>query len=362
MKYWKGYLTAAIFLACGWALTAFAKAHTALMDMIYPYVTRMGQGFLAGWSGGVEFCLWQALLYFIVALVLLSAVLMLLFKWNPIQWTGWVCAVVAVLVFFNTCLFGLNKYSGSLAEDIRLDDTSSGIGALEAAAVYYRDQANTLSEQVSRKGNDVEFGSFEEMSKQAAAGFDNLVYEDSLAVFAVPLDPVKKLGWEKQYARRGVTGVTVGLTGEAAVNPRTPAVMLPFAMCREMAYRGSIGADHDAAFAAYLACINNPDVRFQYSGALMGYRYCLKALEALAEVSGTATLEQLRAGENEYVFRDLQDCNEFLGKKERGDAKAYELLACWHYQEIVLPGLVEEEYNFNPMDKSQVDLSEHPDA
>jgi len=362
LKYWKGYLTAAIFLACGWALTAFAKGHTVLMDMIYPYVTRMAQGFLASWSGGVEFCLWQALIYAAIALVLVSAVFMLLFKWNPIRWAGWVCAAVAIVMFLNTCLFGLNKYSGSIAEDIRLSEIPYDISELEAAALYYRDSANTLSEKVDRNGDDVAFGGFEELADQASAGFDALVYEDSLAVFAGPMNPVKELGWAKRYAKRGVTGVTVGLTGEAAVNPQAPAVMLPFAMCREMAHRGSIGVERDAAFAAYLACVKNPDIRFQYSGALMGYRYCLKALEALAEVSDTGTLEDLRAGETAYLTGDLQRCDEFLGDKEREDATAYDLLTCWHIQEVVLPGLVEEESNFNPMDKSQVDLSGHPNA
>lgn len=363
MKYWKGYLTAAIFLACGWALTAFAKGHTVLMDMIYPYVTRMAQGFLSGWSGGVEFCLWQTLVYAAVALVLVSAVFMLLFKWNPIQWAGWLCAAVAIVIFLNTCLFGLNQYTGSLAEDIRLDETPYDISELEAAAKYYRDQANALGDKVDRKGGgEVAFGSFKEMANQAAAGFEVLIYDESLAVFAGPMDPVKELGWAKQYARRGITGVTVGLTGEAAVNPRTPAVMLPFAMCREMAHRGSIAVERDAAFAAYLACVKNPDMRFQYSGALMGYRYCLKALEALAEVSDTGTLADLRAGESDYVTQDLARCDDFLGKKEREDAKAYDLLTCWHIQQIVLPNLVEEESNFNPMDKSQVDLSGHPNA
>ena len=362
MKYWKGYLTAAIFLACGWAMTAFAKGHTVLMDMIYPYVTRMAQGFLATWSGGVDFCLWQVLIYVAIGLVLFSAVLMLLFKWNPIRWAGWICASVAIVIFLNTCLFGLNKYSGSIAEDIRLDETPYDIAELEAAAVYYRDQANALGEKVDRKGGEVNFGTFKSMAKQASEGFNVLVYDESLAVFAGPMDPVKELGWAKQYARRGVTGVTAGLTGEAAVNPLTPAVMLPFAMCREMAHRGSIAVERDAAFAAYLACMKNPDIRFQYSGALMGYRYCLKALEALAEVSGSDAVDALRAGENAYVADDLKRCDEFLGAKEREDAKAYNLLTCWHIQEIVLPNLVEEESNFNPMDKTQVDLSGHPNA
>lgn len=362
MKYWIGYLTAGILLACGWALEAFAKGHAVLVDMIYPYVARMAQTFLADWSSGVSFCLWQALLFAAVTLVAVSAALMILFKWNPIRWGGWVCAAAAVVIFLNICLYGLNQYSGPLSEDIRLEETPYDITELENAAVYYRDQANALSQQVQRKDGEVETGSFESLATQAVDGFEVLVYDQSLSVFAGSMTPVKKLGWAKGYTARGVTGVTVGLTGEAAVNPNVPGVLLPFAMCREMARRSSIAVERDAAFAGYLACMNNEDVLFQYSGALMGYRYCLKALEALDAVSGSGAAERIREAESIALGRDLKQCDEFFGDREREDAKAYDLLTSWHIQEVVLPALVEEETPFNPMDKTQVDLSDHPDA
>ena len=363
MKYLKGYLAAAILLACSWGLGAFSKNHSVLVDMIFPYVSRMGMNFLAEWSGDLSFCLWQALLFAGIALVIASAVLMIIFKWNPIRWGGWVCIAVAVLIFANTCLYGLNKYSGPLSEDIRLEETPYDITELENAAVYYRDQANALAEQVARDSkNNVNFAEFEVLATQAAEGFDVLVYDQSLSVFAGPTTPVKKLGWAKSYARRGVTGVTVSFTGEAAVNPLTPDVMLPFAMCREMAHRTGIAVERDAAFAGYLACINNPDVQFQYSGSLMAYRYCLKALQALDKVSGNGMAARTRAGESTLLRRDLKQCDEFLGTRERDDAKVYDLLTSWHIQEVVLPSLEEEESTFDPMDKTQVDLSDHPDA
>lgn len=363
MKYWIGYLTAAILLACNWALREFAKAHTVLVDMLYPYVSRMSQVFLADWSSGASFCLWQMLLLAGIALIVASAVLMIVFKWNPIRWGGWVCAAIAVVIFLNTGLYGLNQFSGPLSEDIRLEETEYILAELESATAYYRDQANALSEQVQRDGNgNVKFEDFEVLAEKAHEGYETLVYEKSLSVFAGPMEPVKKLGWDGYFTRRGITGVTVGLTGEAAVNPNTPGVLLPFAMCREMAKRSSIAAEADAAFAAYLACMNNTDAQFQYSGALMGYRYCLRALEALDAVTGAGAAAKVKAEENAYVKLDLMECDSFLGDKEREDAKACDLLTSWHIQEVVLPTLMEEESPFDPMDKTQVDLSDHPDA
>ena len=363
MKYWRGYLTAGILFACSWALQEFAKAHTALVDMIYPYMTRMMQAFLSNWSSSVEFCLWQVLILVCAGLVMATLVLLVIFKWNPIQWFGWVCAGVAVVMLLNTGLYGLNRYSGPLAEDIRLDETEYNINELEKAAAYYRDQANELAALMTRDNSgNVVFSDFETLADRASNGFDALVYEESLAVFAGPMEPVKKLRWADNYTAQGITGMTVGLTGEAAVNPQTPAVMLPFAMCQEMAHRMSILIPKDASFGAYMACMANVDPQFRYSGALMGYRYCLKALEELDSVTGSGTASNVSALESPMVRLDLMVCDDFLGNGEPDDADTCDLLTSWHIQEVVLPSLIEEEELFNPLDKSQVDLSDHPYA
>lgn len=363
MKYWRGYLTAGILLACSWALREFAKAHSVLVDMIYPYVTRMGQIFLSGWSSGVDFCVWQMLLLALITFIIASAVLMIILKWNPIRWGGWVCAVLAAVVFLNTGLYSLNQFAGPLSEDIRLKETDYTIAELEKATVYYRDQANVLADQIQRdEAGNVVFADFKTLSTQAAKGFEELVYEESLSVFAGPMEPVKRLGWTGRYTPKGITGVTVGLTGEAAVNPETPPVMLPFAMCKEMAKRASIAIERDAGFAACLACRKNTDSQFQYSGLLMSYRYCLKALEALDKVTGEGAAARVSAGESESVKRDLAVCDSFYGDNVMKDADACDLLVSWHIQEVVLPSQIEEEKLFNPLDKTQVDLSDNPNA
>ena len=363
MKYWRGYLIAAILAACTWALREFARAHSVLMDMVYPYVTRMAQSFLVDWSSGVEFCVWQMLLLAMIALIITSVILMIIFKWNPIRWGGWVCTAVAVVVFLNTVLYGLNQFSGSLSEDVRLEETDYTITELENAAAYYRDQANILADVISRKSDgNVQFAGFNSLAKQAADGFEALVYKQSLSVFAGAMEPVKKLSWADSFTSRGLTGVTVGLTGEAAVNPQTPAVLLPFAMCREMAHRASIVIEKDASFGAYLACMANEDASFRYSGALMAYRYCLKALEELDLVTGAGAAKRVAEKANANVTWDIAVCDRFFGDRKMDDADACDLFTSWHIQQIVLPSLLEEEQPFDPMDKSQVDLSDHPNA
>ena len=379
MKYWRGYLVAAIFAAISWALTEFAKAHTVLVDMIYPYITRMVVSAFADWTGGLSFCLWQVFLVGLVAAGIVTITLMIVLRWNPIQWLGWVVATVSCIAMLNNVVYGLNEYAGPLADDIRLEVTDYTVSELNEAVVYFRDQANALAGKIKRdaKGNP-DFGTFEEMAQQAAEGFEVLTYEEAISVFAGSTAPVKELTWG---ATKGKSGTIVPLTGEAAVNPNVPTAAMPFSMCKEMARRMAIYSDADAKFAAFLAGIHNSSPEFQYSAYLMAYHYSYAALASVPTSTAQACANKTSAGVNSLMRQDLEKCQKFFGDEEvatsagsgssgektTGGAASMitfstysdvsDLLASWHIQNFVLPLHQEEEEPFNPLDPSQVDLT-----
>ena len=385
MKYWRGYLTAAILLACGWALTAFAKGHTVLVDMIYPYVSRMSMTFLAGWSGGVSFCLWQALLMGFVALVIGSVILMILLRWNPIQWGGWVLAAIVFFCSCHTVLYGLNQYSSPLADDVRLDVTDYTVSELNEATVYFRDKAKDLSVNIQRNEKGApQLENFETLATKAGDGYKALAFDQAMSVFAGSTAPVKKLSWSFLYAIGGDSGATFPLTGEAAVNPNVPAAILPFAMCKEIAHRMSIASEADAQFAAFLAGSNNPDPVFQYSAYLMAYKYCYDALASIPTSTAKTCANETAAGLTENMRYDLQQYTKFFGQRKvtanlkiaateptgpAGDADSFvnitfseytdvsDLLASWYIQNFITPLHREEDLPFNPLDPNQVDLT-----
>ena len=253
MKYWRGYLVAGVLAFFTWGLMQFAQAHGQVLDLVYPFLTRSVQDSLAAWSGQVDVCLWQLLLVLLGVACVASIVLMIILRWNPIQWFGWVLAVASLIFFLHTGIGGLNTYTGALADDLHLSVSEYTLQELKDATIYYRDHANTLAAQVAREGNSVSFPDFDTLAAQAGEGFQRLTYEDYYAVFAGSTAPVKKLGWAEMYTSMGITGVTMPLTGEAAVNPTVPAVSIPFTMCHEMAHRMSITLERDANFAAFLA-------------------------------------------------------------------------------------------------------------
>ena len=378
MKYWRGYLVAAIIAACSWGLVQFAQSHWALVDMVYPYVSRLIQNFMADWSAGVSYCVWQMGILVLIAGVLASVVMMILWKWNVIQWLGWVLAVVSVVLLLNTGLYGLNAYAGPLAADIRLDVTDYTVSELQDAARFYQGKANDLAKKVGRDSQgQPEFAEFSQLAEQAADGFETLTYDRFYSIFAGTTVPVKELGWSDRFTRKGITGIHCGITGEAAVNTQTPDVGLPFAICRQMAMRVCIANKQDASFAAFLACTANTSAEFQYSGYFMAYRYCYDALNTMQIKSAQAAAASLKKNENSYLAADVERYNaSFAVGSDYAYAEASEpaadgedtqntpvrssvadLLTSWHIQQYVLPLMEEEEVMFDPMDENQVDLS-----
>ena len=380
MKYWRGYLTAAIFGIITWVLMAFGSRFTELVDMVYPYVIRTAQTMLAEWSSGVDFLLWQLGAIVLLVLALASLVLMIILKWNPFQWFGWVLAACTFVYMIHTAVFGLNYYAGPLPDDIRMEIATYNADELEEAAIYYRDHANALADQVNRdEDGNVKFSDFKTLANQAGDGFRVLTYQYSYSIFAGSTLPVKELGWADMYTSMGITGFTCGITGEAAVNPQIPDVTLPFTMCHEMAHRMCIAAERDANFAAFLASQANESYFFQYSAYFMAYRYCISAMAGVDSTVAsrirvdvnTNLAHDLAAYDNHYnsnrneAASQLADTANDTYLKVSGDeqgAASYgavtDHLVSWYLQTFHVEAEPEETVpKFDPFDETQVELS-----
>jgi hypothetical protein len=252
---------------------------------------------------------------------------------------------------------------------------------LAEAAIYYRDKANELALQVNRNSDgNVDFSDFDTLANQAGNGFTALTYDYSYPIFAGCKLPVKQLGWADWYTSQGITGVTVGLTGEAAVNPQIPDVCLPFVMSHEMAHRMCIATEIDGDFAAFLACQANDSLEFRYSGYFMAYYYCYQALTHNLSMEATAAAARVSNGVSELLYRDITQYDRFFSSSAAASGPAVrmvaeaqsaegtpvtvkeyddvsDLLVAWHIQTVVLPSITVDERAFDPMDENQVDLT-----
>ena len=133
MKYWSGYLAAAIIGAISWALLQLGERFTTLVDMVYPYITRTAMGMLATWTAGLEFCLWQVVVTAAVVLAIGLVVLIIVLRGSPVRWVGWMLAVASTVYLLHTLVFGLNYHAGSIADDIRMEQRDYSVTELAAA-------------------------------------------------------------------------------------------------------------------------------------------------------------------------------------------------------------------------------------
>ena len=323
MRYWRGYLTAAIIAVLTGGLVLLAKRFSTLVDAFYPFLTREIQTVLCTWSSTTNVVVWQVIAMLLLLGLLLSVVLMIALKWNFVRWLGWVLACVSLVWMLHTGIYGLNYYAGPLSEDVHLASNDFTVDDLEDATIFFRDKANALAQEMTRdKNGDLIYSDFQTLAAAAGDGFYTLTYEQSGSVFAGALEPVKELAWADLYTSMGILGVTMPLTGEAAVNPQIPDICLPFTMCHEMAHRMCIATEDDANFAAFLTCLANEDIQFQYSAYYMAYRYCYRALLNSGTDQAAAAAARIDLEVNSYLRYDLKVYDRFFTSHRNGLASA----------------------------------------
>ncbi len=375
MKKYLGFLVAAVAALLTLGMTALARRYGQLLDTFYPYVTRFLQKVLAGFTSIFPFTVWQAAAVLLVLLLIITLVQTIRKRKNVLQWLGWVLAVVSIGWSAHVGIYGLNFYASALSEDIRLESAELTQKDLENTLIYFRDRANELAAELPRdEGGNLLYDDFSVLAKNAGNGYEALKME-GYAVFAGSTVPVKKLSWARLYSAMGICGVSMALTGEAAVNPSIPNMSLPFVMCHEMAHRMCIALEDDANFAAFLACEANADPQFQYSAFYMAYRYCYNAL---AKIDRTA-LSAIHSGASDLFRRDMRVYDEFFAREKNtvatqvagtvnngylqasGDKNgtvSYGLVATqltnWYLQEIQNAD-ADTEPNFDPTDKDYID-------
>lgn len=379
MRNLRGIIVAAVFAALTMILVWVADRFDILMGMAYPFMSKTALELVGAWTSQFTFNLWQVAVAIFAVVTLASLGLAILFRWNLLRWLGCILVPVSVAIFLNTAVWGLNYYTKPIGEGMKLEVSEYTVSDLKEAALYYRDQAMLLADQVPRDENgDLVVGDLAQLNQVTAQSYDDLVWKYS--IFAGSRGPIKELGWSELLSRVGIDGVTVGLTGEAAINLNQSSATIPFKMCREMAKLLAFAREDEANFAAYLACEHSKDVAFRYSGYLNAFQYCSNALydtsksawrEVWEDVSDTVyhDVNAINAyaaateGETQVQIQAIYDgMLQALGDETGIDAygEVTDLLVAWYIDQY-RPVEEVEENPFNPTDYNWVFPTEPPE-
>ena len=223
-------------------------------------------------------------------------------------------AFAGTVFFLFYAMWGFNYYRQPLSADLKL-----GTGAptkAELSAVTNREIAavNALCPQISydKNGHSAYAGGFRAMCAQVNEGYGR---------YAAPQQPEKRFinrvyAWPKAIfpsslmSYTGIEGIFVPFTYEPSVDTDYPAFVLPFDMSHEVAHFKGFAREDEANFLAYLACLSNPDVYFQYSGHMNALMYLSNALYETDQNLWKQDVSAL----DKRAARDLDFYNDYVQK------------------------------------------------
>lgn len=151
---------------------------------------------------------------------------------------------------------------------------------------------------------------FLELSKLAQHGFENYT------VGSINLDgnygQAKPVLLSKYMGYTGIMGIYIPFTAEPNVNKDIPYQSLLSTITHEMGHQRGFAKEEEANFIAYKANINNPDIRFKYSGYYLATQYLLNEIYIEDKDSYVSLYSKL----SDAVIRDMDYSREYWKSKE----------------------------------------------
>ena len=216
--------------------------------------------------------------------------------------------VISVLVFIAMQGWLGNHYAPKLSSYLNLEVQQYSTQELYDAAEAYLMEAASFAQEIARDNTKRPIpADFYETARIAGSSYTAL--SRTYPVFRGSAVPVKRFSLIGDYLLyNGIIGMFMPVTGESSVPYNVPIIPLPFTMCHEAAHRLGIASEQEANFCAFLACMNNDDPYFRYSGAYSAFGYCWNALAGTDPDLAKALYEKYKMQEGvTLVFMDRQD-------------------------------------------------------
>lgn len=270
-----------IWLAAGFALLLLSRNSHAFAQWYSTHLYPVWVSLLGRVMGIFPFSVSEVLLYALIAAVP-ATLIRLLVRWrrglaDRARLASWALGVFA-LAGFLFCLYavncGVNYHRTSFSE-------SSGIIAEPYTAKDLKETCQWLAREVNARSKQVERDSegvmlAEGIDREAVKAISRLAerYPELEGYFPRP----KGLLCPWILSVQQLSGIYSPFTIEANYNSAMTGYNIPFTACHELSHLRGFMQEEEANFIAFLAAGGSEDIRFQYSGFLMGWRYCMNVL------------------------------------------------------------------------------------
>jgi hypothetical protein len=278
-------LITALLVLLSAGLVLWARVHPAAVLHAFLPWSRFIQGILSSAFGWIPFALSEFILYALIIGVVVCLLLALIQTIRRRSGRPMLCFLshtvltAAALVFVFLSVWGLNYYAPTLPERLQLTTAPASPQTLYQTTVWLRDEMISLADKVPRNTDGVcAAGGFDALAPHSCDGFYALTSINPNFLFK-PARP-KPFTASVLMSELGIGGVFCPFFSEPMVNIDAIDAHLPFTICHEMAHSAGFAFEDEANFIAFLACINNNNPVFSYSGYHLAFIYCSNALSA----------------------------------------------------------------------------------
>ena len=221
-----------------------------------------------------------------------------------ISWVSGVLLGAVFLIFLYVICCGINYRRTSFSEESGIIPIEYSAEELKEICVQLTEELNELSDQVLRNEEGIMILSVDE-GEQAISAMRSLgeEYESLSGYYPRP----KKLIVSELLSYQGLSGIYLPFTVEANYNGDMIPYNMPFTACHELSHLRGFMQEDEANFIAFLACIRDENIDFQYSGYMLGWTYCMNALYRMDDESW----QEVRGLLDKAIEKDLLANNEF---------------------------------------------------
>ena len=218
-------------------------------------------------------------------------------------------AIIYILFYF---LWGFNYFRVDYMNLANMHGETGTVDDLIALTEEIIQNLNHTRINLKEDNNGVFYldEDFLELSKLAQHGFKNYT------VGSINLDgnygQAKPVLLSEYMGYTGIMGIYIPFTAEPNVNKDIPPQSILSTITHEMAHQRGFAKEEEANFIAYKANINNPDIRFKYSGYYLATQYLLNEIY----IEDKETYFFLYSKLSDAVIRDMDYSREYWKSKE----------------------------------------------
>ena len=192
------------------------------------------------------------------------------------RWFVSLLAVAAAIFGLFSLWWGVYYYAGTFSETAGISDRPISREELESVTAWFAAQAEEYAPLVDRDEDGVFTADRKELFEHSKTLYRAV--EEIFPSLRGPGLRAKPVIFSRIMSYTNTTGFFFPYTAEANINVDCPMTMLPATIGHELAHQRGVAREDEANFVGILACMEDGDPAYAYSGALMAYVYLGNAL------------------------------------------------------------------------------------